>query len=193
MKTYWIWLVLLLLATGNLQAQDEEKNEEKPSLKERLYYSGGFDLQFGNITVIGFYPSVGYKFNQVLSLGAGLSYQFTKYRSGSYISPSGIPYSVANSEPQHTYGGKIFGRAKTPINVFVHTEWESLNIFLPVVNGPNARNWYNAYLIGGGYSMALGGGASSLNIMMLYNLNRSSTEALYRSEFVPRIEFSYNF
>lgn len=197
MKIYWTLLLFLLAGMASpAWAQDEDdsddEDKEKPSLKERLYYSGGFDLQFGDATVIGFYPTVGYKFNEVLSAGVGLSYQFSKFRAGTYI-VNGIPYSVASTEPQHTYGGKVFGRAKTPIRVFLHAEWETLNAYIPVAGLSRGRAWYDALLVGAGYSAVLGNGAASMNIMMLYNLNRSANDALYRSEFVPRIEFAYNF
>lgn len=192
MKLYWVWAILLCLFTSTAswgQEEEDEEEKDRPSLKERLYYSGGAQLQFGNATVIGLSPNVGYKFNDILSLGLGLSYQYSKYRAGTYLI-NGIPYSVGDSEPQHTYGGKLFGRAKTPIDVFVHAEWETLNAFIPGFS--RGREWYSALLVGGGYSVAVGGN-SSMNIMMLYNLNRSSNGALYRTEFIPRVEFSYNF
>lgn len=172
------------------QEEESEEEEEKLPLIDRLYYTGGFDLQLGNATVIGLYPIVGYKFNEILSAGVGLSYQYSKIQAGTFII-NGLPYSTAGSEGQHTYGGKLFGRAKAPIDIFIHAEWESLNTPLPGLR--DERRWFDAVLIGGGYSMSTGGGKSSINIMMLYNLNRSSNEALYRSEFVPRVEFSYNF
>ena len=192
MKNPYILLFLYsLLPLAPLWSQGigEEEEEELP-LSERLYYSGGVDFQLGNATIIGLYPIAGYKFNKILSAGLGLSYQYAKYRAGTYLI-NGIPRSVGgNPEGQHTYGGKLFGRAKTPIDVFGHIEWETLNTAIPGLR--NERRWFDAVLIGAGYSARMGG-KSSINLMMLYNLNRSSNEALYQDEFVPRVEFSYNF
>ncbi len=194
MKRQLLWLMLaFLLPLGSLFAQDmdeEEEEEEEPiPFLERVYFSGGLDLQFGNATIIGLYPIAGYKFNEILSAGVGLSYQYAKYNGGTFII-NGIPYNLANTEGQHTYGGKIFGRALTPIDVFIHAEWETLNYQIPTLN--DRRVWFDALLVGAGYRYSVGGKAS-LNIMLLYNLNRSSNEALYPSEFVPRVEFAYNF
>lgn len=190
-QLFWLLIAFMLPATA-LWAQDseeeEEEEKERMTLKERIYYSGGLDLQFGNATIIGLYPMVGYKFNEILSAGIGLTYQYAKYNGGTFVI-NGIPYTYATTEGQHSYGGKLFGRALTPIDVFLHVEWETTNYRIPSLN---ERIWFDAVLAGAGYRYSVGSKAS-MNFMLLYNLNRSSNEALYPSEFVPRIEFAINF
>jgi hypothetical protein len=191
MNYKWFLLALLFLGFASPAfAQQEEEEEEdlsETSFKDRLYYSGGFDLRLGNITVIGLYPTVGYKIAGGFSAGLGVSYQYTYMRAGTYII-GGIPRTVSATGAQHVYGGKIFSRYKLPANIFLHTEYETLSVKVPYYD----RTWYGNLLAGAGYSASMGG-RTSLNIMLLYNLNRSSTNALYRSQFVPRVEFSSNF
>jgi len=137
--------------------------EPKMTLKDRLFFGGGFGLQFGSYTNIEISPLVGLKLTPEFQIGAGMSYQF--------ISSDFYDFSTS------IYGYRGFSNYLVLSNIFVHAEYESLSLeskYFDYLNRyPNTdRFWVGSFLVGGGYRMMVGE-RSSVNFMILFNLNET--------------------
>lgn len=161
-------------------AQREIYPEDKPPLKDRMYYGGNFSLQFGSVTYIDISPLAGAMITDKLSAGLGATYQYLNFRRASSSS---------------VYGGRLFGRYNITQNFFTHSEVESLNTAY-VVPGATAaqdrlnRDWVTGVFVGGGYFTPFGnrGGA---NITLLYNLTYDNRRSPYNEPYVIRVGFVF--
>jgi len=179
---------LLLFFTFSFNiASGQNPREEKPPLRERLFYGGNFGLQFGTITDIQVSPVIGLWVRPRIAVAIGPDYRFYKYRY----------------DKTHIYGGKAyiefvviqdlgsflpFG-ANT--GVFLHIENEFLNLesaFWKAQPGDNQRFNMNTVLAGGGISQQMGR-RSSLNIAVLWALNDSGYGIYSNPEF--RVSFIF--
>ncbi len=84
-------------------------------LSEKVFFGGGFGLQFGTLTVIKFTPEIGYRINEKTDAGVGLYYSYIKNNNF---------YGFSD----HIYGGKLFSRFYVTPNMFLTGEYEMLNI-----------------------------------------------------------------
>lgn len=165
---------------------DRDVVEEKPPLKERLFYGGNFGLQFGTITDIQVSPVVGLWVLPRLAFAVGPDYRYYK-----------DPYDETN-----IYGGKgylqfvvikdistiIPGVSHT--GIFLHVEDELLSLESSFFKGDSfsGRFFTNALLAGAGISQPIGK-RSSLNIMLLWALYNPDY-GLYNN---PEMRISFNF
>jgi hypothetical protein len=176
LNTRIISIFVLLCFSLPILSQDkkpEKKEEPKKSKKwDKFILGGNIGLQFGTVTYIDISPILGYYATPRLITGLGLTYQ---YYNDSYYSG----YST------HIFGGRTFvnyavvehlGRnlkMKTDITIFVHTEYEALNIGRDFTEAKNAdatkRFWLNGILLGGGIRKPIGK-RSSFNFTVLYNI-----------------------
>jgi hypothetical protein len=162
-------------------AQREIYPEDKPPLKDRMYYGGNFSLQFGSLTYIDVSPLAGAMITDRFSAGLGGTYQYLNFRR-------------ANSSSS-VYGGRIFGRYNITQNFFAHTEVESLKT-ADLVPGATpdldrlTRDWVTGMFVGGGYFTPFGsrGGA---NITLLYNLTYDNRRSPYNEPYVIRVGFVF--
>ena len=178
-----IFLGLFFFLTGAISAyaQREIYPEDKPPLKDRMYYGGNFSLQFGSLTFIDISPLAGVMITEKFSTGLGATYQYLNFK-------------YANSSSS-VYGGRIFGRYNITQNFFGHTEVESLNTAY-IVPGATpdqdrlTRDWVTGVFVGGGYFTPFGnrGGA---NITVLYNLNYDNRRSPYNEPYVIRVGFVF--
>lgn len=179
-----ILLLLLTLTTFQVVAQDDDNNDggeerEKVPLGERLYYSGGLGFNAGRANGVDFItlsisPNVGYKFNEIFSIGAGGSYQWFRFRNPNFST--------------NNLGWKAFTRGKLPANILLAAEYESVSFDL----GDGSREWRRAALAGIGYHLPQND-VVSLNFFLYYNLSFGNRDALYFDQLVPRVEIAYNF
>ena len=88
------------------------------------------------------------------------------------------------------YGGSVFARYNILENLFAYTEYEILNLDAPDPLNPYRlrRTNVTSVFVGGGYRQMLGNN-SSLNLMLLYNLNES-TNSPYQNPII-RIGFGF--
>lgn len=142
----------------------DEYFDESGGFAHKLWYGGGFNLQFGgvagfNTMFIGVSPMVGYKINDVFSIGPRLSIDyFEVFREG--------------TNPRQIYWGiGPFARAKFSDAIFAQVEYEIKGI--SDLNdearnfGAFQQNRENFYL-GVGYQSS-SGGLLGYEIMALYN------------------------
>jgi hypothetical protein len=182
-----ISLVLILLIASFSAVSAQSVRDEKPPLKERLFFGGNFGLLFGTITNIQISPVVGLWVLPRVSVAAGPEYWFYKDH-----------YSSTN-----VYGGKIYSEfvlvkdlnSMIPMGVhtgiFLHLEDELLNLeSAEWKNQPdlNGRFYLNSVLAGGGLSQQIGA-RSSMNFTLLWQLNPS----IYSIYSNPEIRISFNF
>src|ERR1035437_6231924 len=125
MKIKILIIVLLNLITISMFAQREEDPAVKDlQFNQRLVYGGGFGMQCGNVTLLDFSPTIGYRVSDQLTLGTGISYKYN-YIKGYTLDPnSGRWYDYNNN----IYGGSIWGRYYLLQNIFAHVEIEQLRI-----------------------------------------------------------------
>lgn len=141
---------LLVVASIGLSAQS--------NWTDKFYVGGGFGISAGNNeTNISLSPQVGYKVTSRYSVGFGITYQYVKIKS--------IDVSINN------YGWSLFNRYNITQQFFAYMEYENLQFEVPLAPSfeESLRLGYNSFLIGGGYSEALGGRAS-FSVTALYNV-----------------------
>jgi hypothetical protein len=156
-------LCLSLLAfSKTICAQVEAENiQPKNNLKSRLYFGGGFGLQFGYMTLIEVSPLVGYKVTPKLSVGLSPTYKYYKYND----------YYGKNLDLKtNVWGGSIFTRYFIFENVFAHVEYETLLYNTQTPGYPETKQQFNSFFVGGGYNQRIGGN-SGMYILLLWNLN----------------------
>jgi long-subunit fatty acid transport protein len=157
-------LLVFFLACSFCPAQDKENENPYKGLpfKERLFIGGGLGLSFGTITNIRIAPVVGYRISPDFSVGAGPSYQY---------------YSDKRFNPKlesTIYGGSVFGRYFVLEQIFLHSEFEVLNLdrlnFDPTTNDFfQDRVTIPLWFVGGGFSSRNANG-SGFFISVLYDL-----------------------
>lgn len=158
--------------------QDEKPQSEKKesTLRDRLFFGGGFGMSFGTITNIEVSPVAGFRISEYWMAGGGFSYQYFNRRFDD------LSTSI--------YGPRIFTNYMLIGDFFAHLEYEALSLesalfFYP---GDSERFWVESYLVGGGYRMRVND-KSSVNIMLLYNLN----ETIYTPYSNPVIRIGFYF
>lgn len=146
----------IVICTSQLFAQAKE------SFWDKTYFGGNFGLQFGDQTVIDINPMMGYKLTEKLSVGVTATYIYYRFTN---------PYFTNVKYSSNIYGGSIFSRYYFFENVFGHVEGEVLNLEVPdnFLQRYVRKNIFGFY-VGGGYRQPMGE-RSSLNILLLYNLN----------------------
>jgi hypothetical protein len=154
-------LCFSLISTFSLAQSTGEKSISKQDLKSRLYFGGGFGLQFGSLTLVEISPLVGYKLTPKWSVGISPTYKYFKYKD--YY--SGSSYSSTN-----VWGGSIFSRYDIFQNVFAHVEYEALFYNTKITGGLTEMQQYNSFLVGGGYQQRISGNAG-MYLLVLWNLN----------------------
>lgn len=167
--------LLLLLANGLLAQNNEKKNPlaGRP-FKERVFFGGDLGLSFGTITYVRVAPVMGYAITPNLSVGGGPSYQ--------YWENNRIPNSG-----QSMYGGSLFGRYYPLDFLFLHTEFEFLNVeAIDFSNDDilNRRVNVPIWWVGGGYSQR--SGRSGFFVGIYYDLIQDIYSP-YSDDFIIRI------
>ncbi len=160
---------LFFLSSQTILAQDTPPspqahiNPPKAGFWDRAFTGGGIGLQFGSQTFVNVSPIFGYRLTDRFATGIGITYLYYSYED----------YNPAYSYSSSTYGGSIFSRYLILENLFAHVEYEMLRM--------DVRNEVSlllesrdvvSVLVGGGYRQMLGD-RSSINLMLLYNLNET--------------------
>lgn len=175
-KQYFFLLTTFFLLSFGVFAQREIDEGNRPPLKDRLYYGGNFGMSFGTITFVDVSPLVGAMVTNRLSGGVGATYQYFNDRR----------FIGGNSS---LYGGRVFGRYNVFPNIFLHSEYESLNfdLFNPL-SERFERTWVPGFFLGAGYFTPFGsrGGA---NFTFLYNLLHDNRRSPYNEPYVIRVGF----
>jgi len=179
---------LAIELTGSFtELSAQSVREQKPPLRERMFFGGNFGLQFGTITNIQVAPIVGVWVLPRVSIATGPEFTYYKDR-----------FNQTN-----IYGGKVYTEFLLlkdlnnifPVGVhtglFLHLEDEFLNLESALwKNSPDlkGRFYLNTVLFGGGISQQIGA-RSSMNFTLLWTL----TPSVYTIYSNPEIRVSFNF
>jgi hypothetical protein len=167
----------------NRQAR-EEAPQQKPPLKERLYFGGGFGAWFSqDFSYLELSPIVGYMISQRFSAGAGITYQYVSRTY--YNSATRTDFKVSD----HIYGGRLFGRAQLYGPLFAYAEFESIsfNLYDPT-DDTFTRTWVPGLMLGGGLMQPLGR-KGGVGITVMYNVLYDDLRSPYNSPVIYRLSF----
>ncbi len=111
-------------------------------LSERIYYGGSVILSFGDVTRIGIYPMIAYKFTPKLSGGVEVGYEWLKFDN--------------YDETANNYGGSVFGNYRVLPQLYAHAEYQMINYEIFTSATTSDREWVPFLLVGGGFSKLMG-------------------------------------
>jgi hypothetical protein len=155
-----IAFVILLMIPNIVKAQDTENTNMKGDFRSKLFFGGGFGLQFGSVTLVEISPLAGYKITPKLSAGISPTYKYYKYNA------------YYGNVKTNVFGGSIFARYSIFENVFAHVEYESLFFNTKEPAQSTYVQQFNSFFVGGGYNQRIGGN-SGMFILLLWNLNNT--------------------
>jgi hypothetical protein len=180
-------LTILIIFASSSFLSGQNRKEESPALKDRLFYGGNFSLQFGAITNIEVAPLIGLWVLPRIAVAAGPSYRYYKDWNGKTNIIGGRSYMqlviFRDIDKLIPFGAST--------NIFLHCEDEMLSLqseFWQNVTLSPKRFIINTVLAGGGISRQLGA-RSAVNFMLLWALNDSGYD-LYNS---PEIRIGFVF
>ena len=163
-----IFLALLVHAAC-IPAAGQTARQEVPPLKDRLFYGGNVNLQFGTYTDIQVSPVIGLWVLPRVGLAVGPDFQYYKlYSSNTFI-----------------YGGKAYMEYLfiqdlnkiLPLGInmglFMHAEYELLSLESAFFRNPpyDSKRFMAGTVLAGGGIMQQMGERSSLNISFLWTLD----------------------
>lgn len=173
-----IFLTISYSAIAQLPLREREENDTGERFADRLFIGGGLGLQFGTSTYIEIAPIIGYKLTERLSAGLGLKYIYYK-----------LKYSSTQSYSTNIYGGGPFVRFNVIEGLFLHAEYEVLNLEVPdIYYREYVRKNITSVFLGGGYRQMIGN-SSSLDLLLLFNVN----ESMYTPYPNPVIRIGFSF
>lgn len=176
-----ISLIFLLLISSIAYSQTDEPVEK---FKDKIFFGGGFGMNFGTINYVELSPLVGYKVTDRLSAGIGLTYKYISTRG--YYSQDDFKTTI--------YGGRLFGNYLVTENLFPQVEYEVLSLerrYFDFAGGyPNeGRFFFESFFVGAGYRYPIGQN-SYMTIILLYNLNHTANSP-YSQPYVWRMGFNF--
>ncbi len=156
---------------------DEEQDVRELPFRQRIRFGGGIGgLQFGNPTVVGVSPMVGYQATNNFTVGLALDYQ---YQGGTSF---GRKYSI------NQYGPRLFGQYRLQFleqilsRAFAQVELQKY-YGSQSFNGSSSLDInYDTQALAG-----LGVGFGGFQITALYNLNYNALTSPYGSPIVIRV------
>ena len=156
-----IFIVSFCTCTLLAFTQEEDEVKEKGFQKEKLFVGGYFGLTFGDYTLIGITPQIGYRFTDYFAAGVGLNFQYIqikdKYTNG----------ELYRKSTQGVTGLNVFGRLY-PIQQFMIQVQPEMNYIFgnEIYYDTNPRQEYKldaeivpSLLLGGGLVIPSGRGA----------------------------------
>jgi hypothetical protein len=178
-KKKLVHILLFVLISSYCYGQRQYDREGEPTFFDRTYFGGTFSLQFGDFTAIVLSPIAGYMVTNRFSVGPGITYQYLK---GEAIDYRGQRYSYDSN----IYGFNAFARYNITPMFFAYTEYESLKVDFPSLDGTElVREWVPGYFIGGGVFQPVGGRAG-LGLSVLFNLLHDDRKSPYNSNLILR-------
>ena len=90
-------------------------SKPKPPLRDRIYFGGSVIVSFGDVTRIGVYPMIAYKFTPKLSLGAEVLGSTAAVQGQRYTSIDGAPtLRLRLGEQAFLDSGMLFNLSTSP-------------------------------------------------------------------------------
>lgn len=133
----------------------------KPNNQQKIFYGGNVGASFGNYTMVGIYPLVGYNLTPKFSVGVKFLYQ--------YISDKRYTETYTSSN----YGGSIFARFRIVPPLYLHAEYSQMSYDQYYSQDESGRVSVPYVFVGAGYRKSLGG-AVWLNAQVLFDVLQDS-------------------
>lgn len=186
---YWFKIAIitaLILFSAEALVSAQQTREEKPPLRERLFYGGSLGLQFGTITDIQVTPIIGLWLRPRVAIAAGPNYRYYKdpfFSTSLYGGNAYVQYYPLKDLNNVIPVGIHLG-------LYLHLEDELLSLESAVWDqaNPYTRFLQNTVLGGFGISQQTGQ-RSALNLTFLWALNNTIL-GLYSN---PEIRISFIF
>ncbi len=159
-----VCLLIAVILLAPAPARAEEKDVSDMEHRERIFVGGMIGLQLGTLTAVSINLHGGYRLTNRLSAGIGGMYQYANDRW------------FGESYSSHVYGGSVFARFGLAGDLFLHAEYERLQVESRLSLQPpdeRPRITEQNYLLGAGYGLRLSESAV-INLMLLYNFNDDS-------------------
>lgn len=180
-------LLIIIVSASWLPATGQMTRPEVPPLKERLFYGGNLNLQFGTYTDIQVSPVIGLWVLPRIGIAVGPVFQYYKLsstRTFIYGGKTYVEYLFLQDLDKVIPLGMHLG-------LFLHAEYELLSLESSFFKDPpydSDRFLAGTVLAGGGVRQQLGE-RSSLNMTFLWTLN-SDAYGIYGN---PEIRVSFMF
>ena len=173
-------IVLLMVLSTYCFGQRYYDPEAETTFMDRVYFGGDFSLQFGDFTAIVISPIMGYMVTPRFSVGPGITYQYLKGEAFDIFTGRVYEYD------SNIFGYRAFARYQITQMFFAYTEYESLKLDFPSIDGTElVREWVPGYFVGGGIFQPIGGRAG-IGLTVLLNLMYDERKSPYNSELVIR-------
>ncbi|HCI55538.1 MAG TPA: hypothetical protein PLN06_03405 [Bacteroidales bacterium] len=188
-KYYKLTVFLFLFIVNIPYADAQKEKDERPPIKERIFFGGYFSLQIGTYTDIELSPVIGLWVFPRLAVAVGPSFRYYKFLD-----------EKTDIFGLNTYAQFVFLRDFDKIipmgihtSLFLHIEEEILSLesefWRRNLTEPHSHRFYEyATLAGGGISQQIGA-RSSVNIIFLWSVT-DSEYSLYSN---PEIRISFIF
>jgi hypothetical protein len=146
------------------------------SFKDNLVLGGGLDVRFGDYTVVGISPLIGYRITEKLLGGFNLTYRYFENNL------PGMSYSTS------TYGIAPFLRYQIYGGLFAHVEYEAI---YGEWDYQRDAFWIDSFFVGGGYMVPIGNNGF-FGLYLLWNLTEDPNYIIYSNP-VVRTSFGFGF
>jgi hypothetical protein len=172
-------LIFLLLSSAGLSVRAQQNirvQEDAMDRRGKFFLIPEFWLSFGTSTFIEVAPMLGYHVSDRLVVGLGPHYIYQSVKT----TPIN-PYSYTT----HIFGLKGFARFSLITNaeeflpiklfndIFVHVEYEGMNLESDYNIPDSGREIYNLFLVGAGFNQRIGM-YNSISFMVLWDINETS-------------------
>ncbi len=148
----------------------KEHKEEKEKFTDRLFFNGNVGLNVGDVTQIQISPGVGYKVNNKLGLGLGVSYIYSSDSRGT------------TKFSQSVFGPRAFGIYKFMPQFYFTTKYEFLKVKQKIGSVVSAKKDAPAWFLGLGFRT--GSQGVGFSIEGLYDVLHDENKSLYSRAFV---------
>lgn len=189
-------LLGIIVPKNNIVAQ--EKQIERKTLRDKIFFGGSIGMVFGNVTRIDILPQAGMWIIPQWAVGFGGRYSYRRERFniiGGQSNPykthiwglSGFTQILPIPDLDKTFKIGIHG------GIVFQGEWEGLYLdkgtLDPLTPNPSGKSWVHIILVGGGYRIPVGERAA-LNILLLWDLTNSKYSPYTTN---PLIRLNVNF
>jgi hypothetical protein len=186
LRSYTVFYIFFV--TSGLVAYGQNRREEPPPLKDRIFFGGSFGLQLGTYTSIEINPVVGIWLLPRLSVAAGPGFEYLQYQKISttiYSVRGYLQFAVLKDIDKFIPLG-------VHSSIVFHAEDELLNLdseyWQTNITNREDRFYVNSLLLGGGLSQQIGR-KGSFNILVLWVVTDSGYD-IYNN---PEIRIGFTF
>lgn len=172
--TFLLSLVFLFGLKFEIYAQESQEINTKSDFLNHIQFGGGLGLGVGNgYADIMVAPSAIYNFNNYVSAGLGIQYNYVKQRD----------FYKANM-----YGGSIIALFNPLEEIQISTELEQLRInrtFNDALGNDTQDFWNTALFIGAGYRN------ENITMGIRYNVLHKDRDNIYAEAFMPFVRIYF--